>query len=99
MNIGNHESECHDPACVVNPRKLGLPLSNFTAFNARWKMPSPESGGVDSMWYRCAPRHVLWYTAVIHGLCCILFRSVESVFFVLVYTFNAKYLVSCILIF
>lgn len=49
---GNHESECHDPACVVNPRTLGLPLSNFTAFNARWKMPSPESGGVESMWYR-----------------------------------------------
>ena len=51
---GNHESECHDPACVVNPRKLGLPLSNFTAYNARWKMPSQESGGVASMWYRCA---------------------------------------------
>jgi len=50
---GNHESECHDPACVVNPRKLGLPLSNFTAYNARWKMPSQESGGVASMWYRC----------------------------------------------
>ena len=49
---GNHESECHDPACVVNPRKLGLPLSNFTAYNARWKMPSQESGGVASMWYR-----------------------------------------------
>jgi exo-beta-1,3-glucanase (GH17 family) len=50
---GNHESECHDPACVVNPRQLGIPLSNFTAYNARWKMPSAESGGVESMWYRC----------------------------------------------
>jgi len=48
---GNHESECHDPACVLNPRQLGIPLSNFTAYNARWKMPSPESGGVESMWY------------------------------------------------
>jgi hypothetical protein len=49
---GNHESECHDPACVVNPRQLGIPLSNFTAYNARWHMPSAESGGVESMWYR-----------------------------------------------
>jgi len=48
---GNHESECHDPACVVQPRKFGIPLSNFTAYNARWSMPSPESGGVQSMWY------------------------------------------------
>eukprot|EP00286_Rhodomonas_abbreviata_P023490 CAMPEP_0181309894 /NCGR_PEP_ID=MMETSP1101-20121128/12269_1 /TAXON_ID=46948 /ORGANISM="Rhodomonas abbreviata, Strain Caron Lab Isolate" /LENGTH=448 /DNA_ID=CAMNT_0023416433 /DNA_START=92 /DNA_END=1438 /DNA_ORIENTATION=+ len=48
---GNHESECHDPACVLQPRKLGIPLSNFTAYNARWSMPSPESDGVASMWY------------------------------------------------
>jgi exo-beta-1,3-glucanase (GH17 family) len=41
---------------VVNPRQLGIPLSNFTAYNARWKMPSAESGGVESMWYRCDTR-------------------------------------------
>jgi exo-beta-1,3-glucanase (GH17 family) len=40
----------------VNPRQLGIPLSNFTAYNARWKMPSEESGGVESMWYRCVGR-------------------------------------------
>jgi hypothetical protein len=49
---GNHESECHDPACIVKPREYGQPLANFTAYNARWAMPSPESGGVANMWYR-----------------------------------------------
>ncbi|CAE7555052.1 aphA, partial [Symbiodinium microadriaticum] len=51
VSVGNHESECHDPACVLRFKELGKPLSNFTAFNSRWHMPSPESGGVLSMWY------------------------------------------------
>merc|ERR1711871_109429 len=50
---GNHESECHSPACVINHKKYGLPLSNFSAFNHRWSMPSVESGGHrhSNMWY------------------------------------------------
>ena len=50
---GNHESECHSPACIINHKKYGLPLSNFTAFNHRWHMPSEESGGHknSNMWY------------------------------------------------
>jgi hypothetical protein len=49
---GNHESECHDPACIAKAKEYGIPLSNFTAYNARWAMPSVESGGVANMWYR-----------------------------------------------
>ena len=52
VSVGNHESECHDPACVVNPKTLGKPVSNFTAYTNRWAMPSPESGGLLNMWYR-----------------------------------------------
>lgn len=50
---GNHESECHSPACVLHHTEYGIPLSNFTAFNARWHMPSEESGGHarSNMWY------------------------------------------------
>jgi hypothetical protein len=50
---GNHESECHSPACVINHKEYGLPLSNFSAFNHRWSMPSVESGGHQhsNMWY------------------------------------------------
>jgi len=47
---GNHESECHSPACVVSP-EIRDQLRNFSAYNARWAMPSPESGGVANMWY------------------------------------------------
>jgi len=47
---GNHESECHSPACQVSS-DMGPELSNFSAYNARWSMPSPESGGVGNMWY------------------------------------------------
>lgn len=47
---GNHESECHSPACVLNAT-LGQSLRNFSAYNARWAMPSPESGGVANMWH------------------------------------------------
>jgi len=53
VSPGNHESECHSPLCVVELKKYGLPLSNFTAFNQRWHMPSVESGAPEgsSMWY------------------------------------------------
>ena len=53
VSPGNHESECHSPACVVHHTEYGIPLSNFTAFNARWHMPSAESGGHarSNMWY------------------------------------------------
>eukprot|EP01063_Lacrimia_lanifica_P034874 TRINITY_DN6546_c0_g1_i1.p1 TRINITY_DN6546_c0_g1~~TRINITY_DN6546_c0_g1_i1.p1 ORF type:complete len:510 (+),score=138.41 TRINITY_DN6546_c0_g1_i1:69-1598(+) len=50
VSPGNHESECHSPWCVVNFLK-GKSLSNFTAFNHRFHMPSAESGGVLNMWY------------------------------------------------
>ena len=50
--LGNHESECHDPLCVLKFKELGIPLSNFTAYNKRWRMPSASSDGVESMWYR-----------------------------------------------
>ena len=42
VSPGNHESECHSPACVVQELKYGRHLSNFTAFNARFNMPSEE---------------------------------------------------------
>ena len=45
VSPGNHESECHSPACAVELGKYGHHLNNFTAFNARWKMPSQESNG------------------------------------------------------
>ena len=48
---GNHESECHSPACIVGILGKGEKLKNFTAYNARWKMPSRQSRGVDAMWY------------------------------------------------
>mmetsp|Transcript_10733 Transcript_10733/g.19436 ORF Transcript_10733/g.19436 Transcript_10733/m.19436 type:complete len:453 (+) Transcript_10733:45-1403(+) len=50
---GNHESECHSPACIAQELKYGRHLRNFTAFNERWTMPSEESGGSrdTNMWY------------------------------------------------
>ena len=58
---GNHESECHSPACVTSLNKWGLPLSNFSAFNARWAMPYFESGATSNMWYSfdAGPLHVV----------------------------------------
>lgn len=47
---GNHEVECHSPACLAD-RGLHEPLRNFTAYHARFAMPSKESGGVGNMWY------------------------------------------------
>lgn len=37
--------------CILKREELGLPLSNFTAYNARWAMPAEESGGKMNMWY------------------------------------------------
>ncbi|KAG3115386.1 hypothetical protein PI124_g12817 [Phytophthora idaei] len=48
--VGNHEAECHSPACLLSDNKLNQ-LGNYSAFNARFRMPSPESGGVLNMWY------------------------------------------------
>ncbi|GAB9469137.1 Calcineurin-like phosphoesterase [Globisporangium polare] len=48
--VGNHEAECHSPSCILSSSKKDQ-LGNYTAFNARFKMPSAESGGVKNMWY------------------------------------------------
>lgn len=47
---GNHEADCHDPACLTSKERREK-LSNFTAYNARFHMPSQESGGVLNMHY------------------------------------------------
>eukprot|EP00043_Microstomoeca_roanoka_P020835 m.254205 g.254205 ORF g.254205 m.254205 type:complete len:458 (-) comp17801_c0_seq1:293-1666(-) len=47
---GNHEAECHSPACLVDAERRET-LRNFTAYNHRFHMPSQESGGVLNMWY------------------------------------------------
>eukprot|EP00475_Leptophrys_vorax_P024952 TRINITY_DN3466_c0_g1_i2.p1 TRINITY_DN3466_c0_g1~~TRINITY_DN3466_c0_g1_i2.p1 ORF type:complete len:225 (-),score=52.17 TRINITY_DN3466_c0_g1_i2:512-1186(-) len=47
---GNHEAECHSPACDVSSDRL-LKLANFSAYNHRFRMPSEESEGVLNMWY------------------------------------------------
>jgi acid phosphatase type 7 len=63
--VGNHEVECHglypaslpssphpslasDPACLSDPEKR-TKLSNFSAYNTRFRMPSPESKGALNM--------------------------------------------------
>ena len=50
VSPGNHESECHSPACLVSSSKRHA-LQNFSAYNKRWHMPSARSGGVSNMWY------------------------------------------------
>ncbi|GMI32137.1 hypothetical protein TrRE_jg4112 [Triparma retinervis] len=47
---GNHEADCHDPACLFSAERRDK-LSNFTAYNSRFRMPSEESGGVMNMWH------------------------------------------------
>lgn len=47
---GNHEAECHSPSCMASPA-LRSALSNFTAYNSRWKMPYQTSQGSSNMWY------------------------------------------------
>ena len=48
--VGNHESECHSLACQFSSFKKNH-LGNYTAYNARFKMPSAEVNGVQNMWY------------------------------------------------
>ena len=50
VSVGNHESDCHSPACFLD-LTLGEGERNFTAYNTRWNMPSDTSGGVMNMWY------------------------------------------------
>lgn len=47
---GNHEADCHDPSCLLDKERREK-LSNFTAYNGRFRMPSPETGGVLNMHY------------------------------------------------
>lgn len=47
---GNHEADCHDPACLSDRQRRNK-LSNFTAYNGRFRMPSEESNGVMNMFY------------------------------------------------
>jgi hypothetical protein len=42
--------ECHDPACLAHKERREK-LSNFTAYNGRFHMPSAESDGVMNMYY------------------------------------------------
>lgn len=49
--VGNHESECHSPACITSMGAWGRPLSNFSAYNARFAMPFVESAATSNMWY------------------------------------------------
>ena len=51
VSVGNHESEDHSPYCIFHNKECAQPLSNFSAYNARWRMPSEESGGRANMWY------------------------------------------------
>ena len=47
---GNHEVDCHAIVCILD-KTYRESLHNFTAYNARWRMPSEESGGIMNMWY------------------------------------------------
>merc|ERR1711957_820984 len=49
VSVGNHESECHSPSCDLSGK--AHELSNFSAYNARYHMPSASSDGVLNMWY------------------------------------------------
>ncbi|ETP31383.1 hypothetical protein F442_19746 [Phytophthora nicotianae P10297] len=48
--VGNHEAECHSPACQLSQAKKDM-LGNYTAYNSRWKMPYKESDGALNMWH------------------------------------------------
>ncbi|GAB9476419.1 Calcineurin-like phosphoesterase [Globisporangium polare] len=48
--VGNHEAECHSPNCQLSSYKKDH-LGNYTAYNARFRMPSKESGGTLNMWH------------------------------------------------
>ena len=40
---GNHEADCHDISCLINSERREK-LSNFSAYNTRFHMPSEECG-------------------------------------------------------
>ncbi|RQM13174.1 hypothetical protein B5M09_010989 [Aphanomyces astaci] len=48
--VGNHEAECYSPICLYSPEKQAQ-LSNYSAYNARFRMPSGDSHGAANMWY------------------------------------------------
>lgn len=60
VSPGNHESECHSPACIMDSH-VGRALRNFSAYNHRWRMPSASSNGVLNMWYsfNYGPAHIV----------------------------------------
>jgi hypothetical protein len=45
---GNHEAECHSPACFLDAQRRKA-VSNFTAYNHRFRMPSDAAHF--NMWY------------------------------------------------
>lgn len=47
---GNHEAECHNVPCQLSLDRINR-LSNFSAYNHRFKMPFEESDGAKNMWY------------------------------------------------
>jgi hypothetical protein len=44
------KADCHSPACLSDPEKIQK-LSNFSAYNHRFRYPSPESDGILNMHY------------------------------------------------
>ncbi|CAK4354812.1 unnamed protein product [Aphanomyces euteiches] len=50
VTVGNHEAECYSPACLRSTFKKDH-LGNFSAYNARFRMPSNESNGALNMWF------------------------------------------------
>ena len=51
VSVGNHESSCHSPVCLVDLVGIGLHESNFSAYTHRWEMNNHNSGGTSNMWY------------------------------------------------
>jgi hypothetical protein len=71
VTVGNHESECHSPACLSSPRIIRA-TKNFSAYNKRFRMPSDVSGGVQNMWYSYDYSQLMsYYTlySLCSGLC------------------------------
>jgi len=51
---GNHECECHSPACLsLTSSTYRDALSNFSAYNTRWRMPAEasEARKGQNLWY------------------------------------------------
>lgn len=49
---GNHESNCNNGGYENYTSSLCVEgQTNFTGYNAHYKMPSQESGGIENMWY------------------------------------------------